>query len=381
MFGLFVTFIFACGTTHLLSLVTLWQPTYGLQGLIKAATALVSIATAITLWPLLPRALALPSPTALRHANDRLEGEVTTRVAAERALREAHAELERRVEDRTRALADANARLEAEVAERRRAEADLRGREARLQAILDTAPEAIVVIDAQGTVESFSPSAETLFGYPATEILGRNVSELMPEPDRSAHDSYLARYLETGERRVIGVGRVVKGRRKDGSEFPLDLAVGEIATNGRPHFVGFIRDLTARERMEAELRQAQKMEAVGQLTGGVAHDFNNLLTVVLGNLEMLERAVGARACRSSCCASALDAVRSGAELTSRLLAFARRQPLEPKPVDLRAKSTRQRPCSGARWARRSKSVHPGPTACRWRWPTLLSCRTRSSTWR
>ncbi len=167
MFGLFVTFIFACGTTHLLSLVTFWQPTYGLQGLIKATTALVSIATAITLWPLLPRALALPSPTALRHTNDRLEGEVTTRVAAERALREAHAELERRVEDRTRALADANARLEAEVAERRRAEADLRGREARLQAILDTAPEAIVVIDAQGTVESFSPLAETLFGYPA----------------------------------------------------------------------------------------------------------------------------------------------------------------------------------------------------------------------
>jgi two-component system, LuxR family, sensor kinase FixL len=123
-----------------------------------------------------------------------------------------------------------------DITERRRAEADLRAREARLQAILDTAPEAIVVIDAQGTVESFSPSAEAVFGYPATEIVGKNVSQLMPEPDRDAHDGYLAHYLKAGERRVIGVGRVVKGRRKDGSEFPLDLAVGEVATHGRPHF-------------------------------------------------------------------------------------------------------------------------------------------------
>jgi PAS domain S-box-containing protein len=217
----------------------------------------------------------------------------------------------------------------------RRGEADLREREARLRAILATAPEAIVVIDARGTVESFSPSAEALFGYRAAEVVGGNVRQLMPPPDREAHDGYLARYLRTGERRVIGAGRVVKGRRKDGSVFPLELAVGEVAADGGPHFVGFIRDLTARERMEGELRQAQKMEAVGQFTGGIAHDFNNLLTVVLGNLEMLEDRLGGREPHLLLLREAKTAVRSGAELTGRLLAFARRQPLDPKPVDLR----------------------------------------------
>ena len=113
IFGLFVAFIFACGTTHVLDLLTLWQPVYGLQGLVKAVTAVVSAATAITLWPMLPQVLALPSPTALRRANHDLECEVATRRVAEQALRQAQELLEGRVQERTRALADANARLEA----------------------------------------------------------------------------------------------------------------------------------------------------------------------------------------------------------------------------------------------------------------------------
>jgi signal transduction histidine kinase len=156
---------------------------------------------------------------------------------------------------------------------------------------------------------------------------------LMPQPDRGAHDDYLSRYMHTGERRIIGYGRVVTGQRQDGSTFPMELAVGEAISNGERIFTGFIRDLTSRHRIEEELRQAQKMEAVGQLTGGLAHDFNNLLTVISGNLEMLEGKLQDER-QLSLLREAQSATEDGAKLTSQLLAFGRRQPLHPKPADV-----------------------------------------------
>jgi PAS domain S-box-containing protein len=205
--------------------------------------------------------------------------------------------------------------------------------EERLRSIVETVPEAIITIDERGLVTSFSPAAEATFGFRAEEVIGRNVSLLMPEPYRSAHDGYMARYLGTGERRVIGIGREVEGLRRDGTVFPMELAVGEAFANGERFFTGFVRDLTQRKRLEQELRQAQKMEAVGQLTGGVAHDFNNLLTVVMGNLEMLEDRL-ADPDDLAMLREAREAAQLGAELTGRLLAFGRRQPLRPKAVDL-----------------------------------------------
>ena len=215
----------------------------------------------------------------------------------------------------------------------KRAQAELAAREAHLRSILDTVPEAMIVIDEQGLVVSFSAAAAKLFGYHPEEVIGRYVKMLMPEPYRAEHDGYVANYLRTGEARIIGYGRLVKGLTKGGAVFPMELAIGEARANGQRIFTGFVRDLTSRQRMEEELRQSQKMEAVGQLTGGVAHDFNNLLTAIIANLEMLYPRVRDPEQREHV-KEALDAAQDGAKLASQLLAFGRRQSLNSKPTDV-----------------------------------------------
>ncbi|MDU0310724.1 hybrid sensor histidine kinase/response regulator [Rhizobium sp. 10PS4] len=215
----------------------------------------------------------------------------------------------------------------------RRAEETVRTREAHLSSILETVPDAMVVIDQKGIVMSFSKAAEKLFGLTSDQICGRNVCNLMPNPYRDAHDGYIGHYLETGEKRIIGYGRVVTGRRADGTHFPMELHVGEATANGERIFTGFVRDLTSRMKIEEDLRHAQKMEAVGQLTGGLAHDFNNLLTVISGNLEMIEDKLPPGPLRDML-REAQDAAADGAKLTGQLLAFGRRQPLSPKQLDL-----------------------------------------------
>ena len=129
--------------------------------------------------------------------------------------------------------------------------------EERLRTIINTTVDGIIVIDAKGTVETFNPGAERLFGYPAAEVIGRNVSMLMPSPYHEEHDGYLARYLETGRAKIIGVGREVTGRRRDGSTFPLHLSVGERPVAGERKFTGVLHDLSSRVALEQQLRASE----------------------------------------------------------------------------------------------------------------------------
>jgi PAS domain S-box-containing protein len=139
-----------------------------------------------------------------------------------------------------------------------------------LQTILNTAVDGIIVIDARGTIERFNPGAERLFGYPASEVFGRNVNVLMPSPDHEQHDGYISRYLSTGEARIIGIGREVKGRRRDGSIFPLRLSVGEMTIAGQRKFTGLLHDLSARVEQE-ECRRASDARWQAVIESAVDH--------------------------------------------------------------------------------------------------------------
>jgi two-component system sensor kinase FixL len=160
-------------------------------------------------------------------------------------------------------------------------------REAHLSSILDTVPDATVVIEADGTIVSFNAAAVRQFGYREDEVIGRNVRMLMPEPYRHEHDGYIQRYLRTGERRIIGVDRVVVGARKDGSTFPMKLAVGEMKSGDRVYFTGFIRDLTEREESAARLQEIQtelarlaRLNELGEMASTLAHELNQPLAAI-----------------------------------------------------------------------------------------------------
>jgi len=169
---------------------------------------------------------------------------------------------------------------------------DIRAREAHLTSILDTVPDAMIVIDERGIVHSFSSAAERLFGYSAAEIVGENVKLLMPSPYREDHDGYIERYLRTGERRIIGIGRVVVGERRDGSTFPMELAVGEMRSSNQRFFTGFIRDLTERQQTEARLQELQselvhisRLTAMGEMASALAHELNQPLSAIANYLK------------------------------------------------------------------------------------------------
>lgn len=192
------------------------------------------------------------------------------------------------------------AKIVSDNTDRRAAEDAVRSRESLLQSILSTVPDAMVVIDDRGMIVSFSAAAERLFGYEEAELLGSNVERLMPSPDRERHDGYIRRYLETGEKRIIGIGRVVFAERKDGTTFPMELSIGETSGESQRLFTGFIRDLTERQKTEqrleslkSELIHVSRLSAMGTMASTLAHELNQPITAVTNYVEavrdMLEK--------------------------------------------------------------------------------------------
>jgi PAS domain S-box-containing protein len=215
------------------------------------------------------------------------------------------------------------------------AERALREREERLSGIMDNAADGIIVIDERGIIENLNRSSENIFGYLEEEVCGQNISMLMPDPDRSQHDDYIANYLKAGKAKIIGVSpREVLALRKDGSTFPMNLAVSVIEIDGKKKFIGITRDITIQKEVELQLQQSQKMETVGQLTSSIAHDFNNLLTVIIGNLQILHRSINGNETAVKRLDTIMGAAKGGAELIRRLLSFSRQQVLQTRILDL-----------------------------------------------
>jgi len=165
-----------------------------------------------------------------------------------------------------------------------------------LATVIDTAPDAIIMIDAQGTIESFSAAAEKMLGYRADEVIGQNVKMLMPNPYRDEHDGYMEHYLQTGEKRVIGIGRQVIALRQDGTEFPMELAVGEVNQGGKRLFTGFIRDISSRVEMEErtnvlqrDLNHAARLTAMGEMASALAHEINQPLAAISNYAQVVTK--------------------------------------------------------------------------------------------
>ena len=222
-----------------------------------------------------------------------------------------------------------------------------RDSEAHLRSILATVPDAMVVIDERGTILSFSAAAETMFGFSEDEVTGRNVKMLMPSPHREQHDGYLGRYLETGERRIIGIGRITTALHRDGSTFPIELAVGEAFVDGQRIFTGFIRDLTERQQaqlrlheLQSELAHVGRVSEMGTLASALAHELNQPLTAMAnyyeGARDLLDKNPDAETLaviREALDEAAQQAIRAG-QIVRRLRDFMAHGEIERAPQDL-----------------------------------------------
>ena len=211
----------------------------------------------------------------------------------------------------------------------------LRMASARWRAIIDAAVDGIIAIDSRGRIEAFNASAERMFGYAEADVLGKNVSMLMPEPHRANHDGYITHHLETGEKKIIGIGRAVNGQRRDGHIFPLHLSVGEFEIDGERHFTGILHDLSRRTELEERLREATALARLGEMAAVIAHEVKNPLAAVRGAVQVIGSRLAPKTNDAAIIAEIIARLDGLNDLIQDLLVFAR--PPAPKPVrtDLR----------------------------------------------
>jgi len=212
-----------------------------------------------------------------------------------------------------------------DVTERVKEQTQRQHAEQRTKTILETAVDGIITINERGIVQSLNPAAEHIFGYDEVKVLGQNIKMLMPEPDRSQHDGYLRNHLRTGKEKIIGVGREVVGLRANGETFPMDLAVSEMQLGDQRQFVGIVRDISTRIHSEEQIRQSQKMDALGKLAGGVAHEFNNLLVGIMGFASMAQEDIDDRDLVEMSLREVSLASSRASALTQELLTFSRKK--------------------------------------------------------
>lgn len=222
-----------------------------------------------------------------------------------------------------------------DLTESRQAQQTLLESEQLARGIINSALDAFVQTDARGIIRDWNSQAEVIFGWTRAEVLGQNIFKLIaPDPTQGPVQNDLGNFLKSGHEQVLRPRREVQARRRDGSEFTTELSITALKTRDGFVFNCFMRDLTDKIAAEDRIRQAEKMEAMGQLTGGIAHDFNNILTVITGTIEILADAVKSEPQLAAITRMIDEAASRGADLTQHLLAFARKQPLEPKETDV-----------------------------------------------
>lgn len=277
IFILFSLFIFACGTTHLLSIWTIWHPVYWLDASVKAVTASISIVTAMLLWPLIPKALRLPSPERLQAVITQMEYEASERKQAETALAQLNETLELRVAARTAELQASNEQLTNEIESRNRAEE-------RFRRAVEFAPNAMVMTNREGVIEMVNKQTEQIFNYARSELIGKSVEILVPMRFRELHPDLRATFYAEPGSRPMGEGRNLCGVRKDGSEVPVEIALNPVDTDEGMKVLAAIVDISDRKQKEDRIQAALKEKIT--LLAEVHHRVKNNLQIVHSLLDL-----------------------------------------------------------------------------------------------